>query len=181
MLSFRDIQTVRRIDRSDKHNPLPTLSLLVLETAWLCHYLAFADNESREVFVGALNSAIFSHSESAVISKDGKGDKDTLKAHLWEGVQTSADLSLSGGRGKWAPIYSSLKYKQRQILNGRRMTFDVEPFQTQEDDLEGHEEKVVESIGKVVGRRSRRTRRKGSGIHWKGCRRHAHEGSFFLA
>ena len=117
-----DVQSVRRLDPSNLENPLPGLSFLAVDTAWRCHYLAFIDTQSRDKFADRLHTSIFA------VGGEGILQNDVWKAHLWQGFQTSAQSSLSEGRGKWAPISSSSKRKQRKILNCRRMCFDLESF-----------------------------------------------------
>lgn len=65
----------------------------------------------------------------------GKGldEKDLGKALFWQGFQSSAESSLSGGKGKWAPVSCASKMRQRTILNGRRMAFDIEPDEVEDN------------------------------------------------
>jgi len=120
VLPLDDVQSVRSLTPSDRLHPLPGVSLLVVETAWRCTYLAFADDACRNAFSERIKAALF-HSLG-----EGRIQDDVYQAHLWQGF--SAQSLVASGRGKWAPISSSSKRKQRIILNGRRMGFDVDSF-----------------------------------------------------
>jgi len=121
VISYIDIQQIRFVEVSDSVNPLRGFPLLVIETAWRCHYIAFADKESRVNFQQQLNSSIFTcpHGENTM-------QRDVWKAHVWQGALS--EPSLSEGKGKWAKVVSSRKSKQRVVLNTRRMAFDNEAF-----------------------------------------------------
>jgi hypothetical protein len=59
-IAFIDITKVRPLD-AGALSPLPGFPLLVLETAWLCHYIAFRDQESRDTFGQKVDVAIDCH------------------------------------------------------------------------------------------------------------------------
>ena len=59
-IAFIDIQQVRPLDAGGL-SPLPGFPLLVLETAWLCYYLAFRDEEARDTFGDLVDNAITKH------------------------------------------------------------------------------------------------------------------------
>jgi len=48
-LAFYDVQSIRLLT-TDERNPLPGFPIIALETAWQCHYVAFANDEAREAF-----------------------------------------------------------------------------------------------------------------------------------
>ena len=103
--------------------PLPGFPILVIETAWLCHYMAFRDEKSRDDFGEKINRAVQNHSkvEKQNISIE---ENDLHKARFWQGFQTLSETSLSAGTAKWAKVVTNQKSKERAILNGRRMSFD---------------------------------------------------------
>lgn len=121
-IAYIDITAVRPLD-AYAMSPLPGLPLLVLETAWLCHYIAFHDEVARDTFGEKVETAIESHikqvEESASLQEE-----DLRKARFWQGFQSLSESSLSSGVGKWAKLSSKDKLKERAILNGRRMAFD---------------------------------------------------------
>eukprot|EP00536_Pseudo-nitzschia_multiseries_P003742 jgi/Psemu1/186523/e_gw1.59.109.1 len=118
---FCDITLVRPLVEG-RLNPLPGFSILVVETAWQCHYLAFHDERSRNVF--------YENTESAVLSLKKRKENESLeqselqRARFWQGFQTLSESSLSTCAAKWAKVSSQQKLKERAILNGRRMSFD---------------------------------------------------------
>ena len=59
-IAYIDITNVRPLD-SGYLSPLPGFPLLVLETAWLCHYIAFKDEEARDTFGEKVEDAIENH------------------------------------------------------------------------------------------------------------------------
>lgn len=121
-IAFIDITNVRPLDAGGL-SPLPGFPLLVLETAWLCHYIAFHDEEARDTFGEKVDNAVEMHikqvEESALLQEE-----ELRKARFWQGFQSLSESSLSTGMGKWAKIPSKEKLKERVILNGRRMAFD---------------------------------------------------------
>ncbi|KAL7569447.1 hypothetical protein ACA910_009630 [Epithemia clementina (nom. ined.)] len=126
-LSLADIQTFRMLDVGNA-SPLPGLPILVLETAWQCHYIAFCNEETRRRFHDQLGAA------KVAFDKSGtglKGEQELWKARFWQGFQSSFEASLSGGKGKWAEIVSGKRKKRRVVLNNRRMAFDLAPFNEQ--------------------------------------------------
>ncbi|KAL3941309.1 MAG: hypothetical protein SGBAC_004309 [Bacillariaceae sp.] len=63
-IALIDIRKVRPLDAGTV-SPLPGFHLLVLETAWICHYVAFQDEDSRDAFGNVLQEAMDKHIESA--------------------------------------------------------------------------------------------------------------------
>lgn len=59
-IAFIDIRNIRPLDAGNL-SPLPGFYLLVLETAWLCHYVAFRDEEARDTFGEMMEDAIENH------------------------------------------------------------------------------------------------------------------------
>jgi hypothetical protein len=57
-----DIEKIRSLDVGSQ-SPLPGFYLLVLETAWLCHYIAVANTEARDNFRSKIEQAMAEHSE----------------------------------------------------------------------------------------------------------------------
>lgn len=56
-LAFIDIQSVRTLDE-DLRCPLPGFPVLVIETAWLCHYVAFANEDAREAIHAQIQKSL---------------------------------------------------------------------------------------------------------------------------
>jgi hypothetical protein len=104
-IAYIDITNVRPLDPGEV-NPLPGCPLLVLETAWLCHYIAFRNEEARDTFGEKVEDAIARHvkqvEESASIQQ-----RDLRKARFWQGFQGLSEVSLSSGRGKVCFKFSS--------------------------------------------------------------------------
>eukprot|EP00934_Nitzschia_sp_Nitz4_P005934 Nitzschia sp. Nitz4//scaffold143_size57137//47798//52921//NITZ4_006522-RA/size57137-processed-gene-0.41-mRNA-1//1//CDS//3329536470//5924//frame0 len=121
-IAFIDVLGVRPLDVGDS-SPLPGFPLLVLETAWLCHYIAFHDEEARDTFGEKVDLAIEVHIKQ-IEAKASLQEEDLRKARFWQGFQSLSESSLSSGTGKWAKIPSKEKLKERVVLNGRRMAFD---------------------------------------------------------
>ncbi|KAG7351309.1 DUF547 domain containing protein [Nitzschia inconspicua] len=121
-IAYMDITDVRPLE-SDIQSPLPGLPLLVLETAWLCHYIAFRDGEARDTFGERLEQAIECHVK--LVEETASLEQSALrKARFWQGFQTLSESSLTSGVGKWAKLRSKDKTMERAVLNGRRMAFD---------------------------------------------------------
>jgi len=121
-LSFADIQSVRRLE-AGMRTPLPGFPVLVLETAWMCHYLAFGDQEAKDSFKIQLTDALTRSKQPG----EAESDLPELRqARFWQGFQNSIKVSLSSGQEKWADIMSGTKSKSRVVLNNRRMAFDLE-------------------------------------------------------
>ena len=59
-IAYVDVQNVRPLD-AGYLAPLPGFPLLVLETPWLCHYIAFRDEEARDTFGEKVEDAIAKH------------------------------------------------------------------------------------------------------------------------
>ena len=122
-LSFEDIDVVRQLDYDD-FVPLPQRPVLVIETAWLCHYIAFPDMASLTNVEKCILDLVAKVSDRSVPSVHS-GD-DLVKARFWQGFQSSLEPSLSLGRGKWADVLTSGKPSRRVVLNNRRMLFDLD-------------------------------------------------------
>jgi len=118
---FCDVTLVRPLV-SDRLCPLPGFSILVVETAWQCHYLAFRDERSRQVFCENTESAVRSHKMRK--ENESQEQSELQRARFWQGFQTLSESSLSACAAKWAKVSSQQKSKERAILNGRRMAFD---------------------------------------------------------
>lgn len=123
VLCFEEIVAVRKCDPTKGASPLPGFHLLSIDTAWRCHYIAFREDSEREVFFAKINDAYF-HMPGKVTAK-------SRHAQEWESFQMSLETSLTGlgVRGKWALVSTGKKSKQkkqRRILNGRRMSFDID-------------------------------------------------------
>lgn len=123
-LSFSDVQSVRLLD-SRQRSPLPGFPILALETAWQCHYVAFRNEEGREVFKKKVEDLIPKRSTEIQIT--GASERELWKARFWQGFQNSVESDSSVGRGKWAEVQSGSKSISRTILNSRRMDFDLDP------------------------------------------------------
>jgi hypothetical protein len=65
-ISFIDVTEIRPLDPGAL-SPLPGFHLLVLETSWLCHYIAFRDKEARDAFGQVMEDAK-AHSEEGKIT-----------------------------------------------------------------------------------------------------------------
>jgi Protein of unknown function, DUF547 len=125
-IAYIDITAVRPLS-ADVTSPLPGFPLLVLETAWLCHYVAFHDEASRDTFGEKIETAIDLHIKQ-IESTASVEQEDLRKARFWQGFQSLSESSLSSGNGKWAKVSSKDNLKSRAILNGRRMAFDSLDF-----------------------------------------------------
>jgi len=119
-LPLGDVQAIRAVDPSDGLHPLPGVSLLAIETAWRVSYIGFLDEALRNLFSDHLKAALFTS------GGDKRLEDDAYRAHLWQSF--SSQSITASARGKWAPVTSASKRKQRIILNGRRMSFDCAPF-----------------------------------------------------
>ena len=99
-IAFVDVQSVRRLDIGEC-SPLPGYSLLAVDTAWQCHYFAFPSDEVRDALIQVVNNALFSLNVDSGDAKDKRArEKDLWKARFWQGFQSSAESSLSAGKGK---------------------------------------------------------------------------------
>lgn len=127
-LAYIDIQDVHSLERTSTDNPLSSFPILIIETAWRCHYLAFSDDIGRKECMHALYAAI--HNAKTPLNSL---NNDVWRAHLLQSFQISNETYSSQGGGKWARISSQTKGNQRIILNGRRMTFDVDTFLSNEE------------------------------------------------
>ena len=114
---YSDITKVRPLNVDSV--PLPGFPILVIETAWQCHYIAFRDKISRDDFGEKVDRAV-----KSCKAKEQTETNELQKARFWQGFRTLSESSLAAGAAKWAKISSSQKSRQRAILNGRRMAFD---------------------------------------------------------
>ncbi len=121
VVSFDEIISVRECDPNPEANPLPGLYILAVDTAWRCHYLAFLEAAALESFSSKLKNSLY-------LSKD---QTQQNKAREWETFQLSLESALTGTIGpKWASVSTGRKShqkKQRRVLNGRRLSFDLKP------------------------------------------------------
>lgn len=124
-LSFEDIECIRTLDESACH-PLPGFPILVVETAWLCHYLAFNSEELLNEFYLKLEEAQAKFTEGLAQSTTLR-NQELWQARFWQGFQNSVESSISSSRRKWAEVPSGNKMKPRTIFNNRRMIFDLDP------------------------------------------------------
>lgn len=124
---FKDIESVRLLDPG-MESPLPGYPILVIETAWHCHYIVLNNDDTRISLRSKIEDALSSlEAQSTVMSQT---EAELRKARLWQRLQNS---SLSSVRGKWADVHCNQKWRRRVVLNHRRMAFDL-PTQ----DLEIH-------------------------------------------
>jgi hypothetical protein len=144
-LSYIDILGVRTLE-PNRFGPLPGYPILVIDTGWQCFYLAFPNEESREVFADELNSQVRDFNERRV----NDDQKDLWKARFWQGLQDTAEETRSTGNHKWAKVQSGAKLKPRVILNGRRMVFDVESLASPDDDDSTEVDKIESFVSKLT-------------------------------
>jgi hypothetical protein len=131
VIGFEEISSVRKCDSKTESNPLPGLSLVALDTAWRCTYLAFLTDSDRENFTRKLNDAMY-HADT-----NGVSTQTRKVAAEWESYKMSLETSLTGSGGKWASVTVGKKSKQkrqRRMFNARRMTFDLEPIVNGDND-----------------------------------------------
>lgn len=122
-LLFDDIRSLRGLEARDQ-SPLPGYPILVVETAWMCHYIAFSDEDTLDTFRQVAARAK-EYVDEKKTEYDTSKDRGLRKARYWQGFKSSIESSL--GKGKWAEIVSSGKLKPRIVLNNRRMVFDLPP------------------------------------------------------
>lgn len=123
-VSFEEIMAARKCDESSAC-PLPGLHFLAIDTTWKCHYLAFLDADQRDNFMSRLSDALFHAGNGSVPSQFRKVLPE------FESYRMSLETSLTGTAGKWRAVSTgknSKHSKQRRVLNGRRMAFDLEPI-----------------------------------------------------
>mmetsp|Transcript_31229 Transcript_31229/g.66068 ORF Transcript_31229/g.66068 Transcript_31229/m.66068 type:complete len:1880 (+) Transcript_31229:299-5938(+) len=122
VVSFDEIISARKCeDSGSSQSPLPGFHIVTIDTAWKCHYLAFLDNTERDNFLQRLNDALFYTNKQP--------NQPSKVAQEYESYRMSLEMSLTGAVGKWrtVSIGKNKQKKQRRILNGRRMTFDLSP------------------------------------------------------
>ena len=128
-LSYFDVIAVRPLDLNE-FSPLPGYPIAVIETAWQCYYLAFPSEEMREEFCVTIVS------QKDLSQESGLADKDLWKARFLQGFQDAVEATASTGTQKWAKIPSGSKSLHRSVMNGRRMSFDVESLSDEDEDFE---------------------------------------------
>lgn len=123
-VSFEEIMAARTCDEGSENCPLPGLYFVAIDTTWKCHYLAFLEAKQRENFLSRLNDALFH-----AITENHQSTRHVLPE--FESYRMSLETSLTGTAGKWRAVSTgknSKHKKQRRILNGRRMAFDLDPI-----------------------------------------------------
>lgn len=128
---FEDVRSVR-LHQSHSNTPLPGCPILIVETAWLCHYVAFSDDGVRQAMFKRIKDALYNFSPKNPVKFERN---DLWKAHFWEGFQDSVESSKAVGNGKWADVSSGPKSKSRVVLNNRRMAFDLSPEDRDVEDV----------------------------------------------
>lgn len=128
-LSYVDITSLRSLG-SNVFSPIPGYPILAIETSWQCYYLAFPDEESRDICSGKIDEQI-----KYIAAQEVPDDayKNLWKARFWQGFQDSVDAAGTTGNHKWAKVPSGSNPQHRSLMNGRRMVFDVEPFSSLEE------------------------------------------------
>ena len=139
-ISYNDITHVRPLS-TGFNSPLPGYPILVLETAWLCHYIAFRDEEARDTFGEKVEDAIDHHIKK-VEETGSLQEEDLRKARFWQGFQSLSESSLSSGTGK----VSSFMRQVKRILADLTVFFLIfpssvgahffQPKAEREDDIE---------------------------------------------
>jgi hypothetical protein len=124
-LSIDDIKFVRVLNTDA--SPLAGYPLLVIETAWHCHYCAFSSEEARHTFHQSIETARLVAAQANESARTSSREQELAEARFWLGFQESIEVSLTLGRGKWANVQSGSKMKSRVVLNSRRMVFDLAP------------------------------------------------------
>lgn len=122
VVSFDEILSARKCDQADNY-PLPGFHCLSIDTCLKCHYFVFLEESERDSFLARLNEALFHSNE------EGQPLPSRKIAPEYERCRLSLESSLTGTVGKWHRIHVSKKSKQqkkqRRILNGRRLAFDL--------------------------------------------------------
>lgn len=131
-LSFSDIKYIRFLDAGPM-SPLAGYPLLVIETAWLCHYCAFGNDRARQTFFEKVEDVKATATEKDDMSVASSRERELAEARFWQGFQTAIQYSHSFGGGKWANVASGSKMKSRAVLNNRRMVFDLNPQENGDD------------------------------------------------
>ena len=122
VVSFDEIMSARKCGDDTQLSPLPGLYALAIDTAWHCHYYTFLEASTRDSFLKRLNNALFH------MDNENHPQKTQKVAQEFESYRMSLETSLTGTAGKWRAVRTGKKSKhkkQRRILNGRRMTFDL--------------------------------------------------------
>ena len=124
-VAIKDILGVRAVNPGIK-SPLPGSAVLAIETAWICHYIAFGSQDARESAKVKLKE-LLEEFEATENPPESERDIDLFYARLWQGLQNSFESGHVMGKGKWADVPSGQKRKSRFILNNRRLSFDPQP------------------------------------------------------
>ena len=141
-LSFSDIKYIRFLD-AGPISPLAGYPLLVIETAWLCHYCAFGNDRARQTFFERIEDVKAIAAEKDDTSVTSSRERELAEARFWQGFQTAIQYSHSFGGGKWANVSSGSKMKSRAVLNNRRMVFDLNPPENDDDNANRFVEQLL--------------------------------------
>ena len=142
-LSYVDISLVRPLDLNEL-SPLPGYPIVVIETAWQCYYLAFPGAEMRDEFCSKIMTQKGLRHESI------DADNDMWKARFWQGFQDSVEAAASTGNQKWSKIPSGTKSMHRSVMNGRRMTFDIERLASAEEEEDVEMQRIESFVSKLL-------------------------------
>jgi len=141
VISLEEILSARKCEMDTEQSPLPGLYTLAIDAAWKCHYLAFLEESHRDNFLERLNDALF------YLYNESHPNQAPKVAQDFERYRMSLENVLTGEAGKWCAVSTGTKSKQkkqRRILNGRRMAFDLIPV-TAEVLGEGDAQKKIAS------------------------------------
>lgn len=108
-LFFDDIRCIRELEIGCQ-SPIPGYAVLVIETAWMCHYIAFSNDDKRDTFQQVATRAKEYVDEKQMEYSRTRND-ELQKARFWQGFGGSVESSL--GKGKWAEISSNGVLKRR--------------------------------------------------------------------
>ena len=139
---YTDIHSVRSLALDNASSPLPGFPIMVVETAWRCHYVAFRDEVSRDVFCDHVKKSVRKYKLGN--HKWSPEEEELRKARFWQGFQILSETSLASGASKWAKVSCNQKSKERAILNGRRMAFDSQLS------FDGNISKVCDFVEKLL-------------------------------
>ncbi|KAI2502256.1 hypothetical protein MHU86_12228 [Fragilaria crotonensis] len=77
-------------------------------------------------------------------------DNDLWKARFWQGFQDSVEAAASTGNQKWSKIPSGSKSMHRSVMNGRRMTFDIETLSSSDDEEDFETQRIESFVNKLL-------------------------------
>ncbi|KAI2513110.1 hypothetical protein MHU86_1148 [Fragilaria crotonensis] len=77
-------------------------------------------------------------------------DNDMWKARFWQGFQDSVEAAASTGNQKWSKIPSGSKSMHRSVMNGRRMTFDIETLASSDDEEDFETQRIESFVNKLL-------------------------------